>query len=82
MTRIASFAAGVVTGWIARSTVDTSRDAFVRLVALGYAAAERVRRIFALEREWRDDLAAEAKERARSAAETRHDGAPQPEHAS
>ncbi len=65
MTRIASFAAGVAAGWIARSTVDSSRDAAVRLVELGYLAAERLRRILALEREWLDDLVAEARARAR-----------------
>lgn len=66
MKSAAAFAAGVVTGWIARSTVDTSRDAFVKLVSLSFGAAERARRIFALEREWLDDLVAEARTRAQA----------------
>jgi hypothetical protein len=81
MTRAASFAAGVLAGWMARSTVDSSREAFVRLVSLGYGAAARVRRIVALEREWLDDLFAEAKARstpAPKAPPTNGDARPQP----
>jgi hypothetical protein len=54
---------GFTSGWIARSTVDSSREAVVKLVALGYEAVARARRIFALERERLDDLAAEARAR-------------------
>jgi hypothetical protein len=54
---------GFASGWIARSTVDSSRQAVVKLVAFGYAAAARARRIFAIEREYLDDLVAEARAR-------------------
>jgi hypothetical protein len=59
VTRIASFAAGFAAGWIVRSAVDSSHEAVVKLVSLGYDAAARARRIFALERERFDDLMAE-----------------------
>lgn len=67
MKAAASFAAGFVSGWIVRSTVDSSREAVVKLVALGYEAAARARRLFALERERLDDLAAEARVRVENA---------------
>lgn len=63
MKRAVSFAAGFAAGWIVRSTVDSSREAVVKIVSLGYEAAARGRRIFALERERLDDLAAEARAR-------------------
>jgi hypothetical protein len=74
MARIVSFTAGFVTGWLARSTVDGSREAFVKLGAFGYNAADHIRRIIALERERADDLAAEARARATHAREHAADG--------
>jgi hypothetical protein len=78
--QIVSFTAGFVTGWLARSTVDSSRDAFVKLGALLYNAADRIRRIFALEQERMDDLVAEARARAApyrgKSAEEKGDGTP------
>jgi hypothetical protein len=72
MAKLVSFTAGFVTGWLARSTVDGSREAFVKLGAFAYNVAHGMRRIVALERERADDLAAEARARARHARE--HDG--------
>lgn len=63
MKRIFTFAAGFAAGWIARSTVDTSREAFVKLGASSYNMMGRMRRIFALERERFDDFVAEARAR-------------------
>ena len=68
MKTAASFAAGFATGWVVRSTVDSSHEAVVRLVALCYDAIERGRRIVALERERVDDLVAEARARGRARA--------------
>jgi hypothetical protein len=76
--RAVSFTAGFAAGWIARSTVDSSREAVVKLVSLGYEAAARVRRIFALERERLDDLAAEARMRATGVAEQPPTSRPRP----
>jgi hypothetical protein len=85
MKRLASFAVGFVTGWLARSAVDSSREAFVQLGALGYSTLGRLRRIVALERERMDDFVAEARARAGAhlrerAPETKGDGAAGREH--
>jgi hypothetical protein len=63
MKRVVSFVTGFAAGWIVRSTVDSSREAVVRMIALGLDSAQRARRLVALEREWLDDLVAEAKAR-------------------
>jgi hypothetical protein len=77
MSRLAAFTAGVAVGWISRSTVDSSHDAVVKLVSLGYAAAARARRILALERELLDDLIAEARAHVTPEPPPKsHDGAP------
>jgi len=75
MAKIVSFTAGFVAGWLARSTVDGSREAFVKLGALAYNLVDHIRRIVALEHERADDLAAEARERATHAREHAGEGA-------
>lgn len=64
MGQISGFAFGLVVGWAARSTVDSSREMVVKLVSLGFTMTEHVRRILALERERLDDLVAEGRHRA------------------
>ncbi len=69
---------GFAFGWVARSTVDSSRDALVKVVSLGFSAVEHVRRIVALERERLDDFIAESRQHAegpiKESATPAHDG--------
>jgi hypothetical protein len=64
MKSAVAFAAGFITGWLSRSAVATSRGAAVTLLAFVLELGERVRRRGAIEREWFDDLVAEARARA------------------
>jgi hypothetical protein len=64
-THALSFAAGVVTGWTARSVLGSSRELAVRAMALSMGLRERLHRTAAEQVEWWEDMVAEA--RARSA---------------
>jgi hypothetical protein len=55
-----TFAAGFATGWLTRSTIDSSKSAVVQLVAFGVDAVARMKRAMAIERERLEDLVAEA----------------------
>jgi hypothetical protein len=61
MVSFGIFLAGFATGWVARSTVDSSRAALVGLMASAMGAADRVKRAVAMEREHLEDLVAEAR---------------------
>ena len=60
---LVSYFAGIATGWLARGTVDGSRALVVSAVAAAYATADRAKRWGAIEREYVEDLLAEAKAR-------------------
>lgn len=61
--RMGYFLAGFASGWLVRSTVDSSRDVPVRLMAVVFGGAERIRRTIAMERERLEDLLAEGRAR-------------------
>lgn len=61
MKRVGLFVAGFASGWIVRSTVDSSRGMAVGLIAATYGAVERAKRFVAIEREHLEDLWAEGK---------------------
>jgi hypothetical protein len=65
--------AGFASGWVVRSTVDSSRGLAVGLISAAYATVDRAKRLVAIEREHLEDLWAEGKahyemKRAREAA--------------
>lgn len=57
------FMAGFASGWVVRSTVDSSRDLAVNVIATAYGAYEGTKRLVAIEREHMEDLFAEARAR-------------------
>jgi hypothetical protein len=57
---IVSFAVGFVSGWLVRSTVETSRELAVDVAAGSRGAWDRLRRVVIAEREFLEDLWAEA----------------------
>ena len=61
MVGVGMFVAGFASGWVARSTVDSSRGMAVAVVATYLSAVERVKRIVAIEREHLSDLVAEGR---------------------
>ncbi|WP_426752673.1 hypothetical protein [Myxococcus sp. Y35] len=63
MKTVAAFLAGVATGWMARSTVDTSRGAIVSVATAAFDLMGWTRRLIATEREYLSDLIAEARSR-------------------
>jgi len=63
MERILIFAGGFAAGWLARSTVATSKDAAVGVAALALDLVDRLKRAAILERERLEDLAAEVRSR-------------------
>ncbi len=63
MKNTAIFFAGVASGWILRSSFDSFRDVAVRGVSAWFDASERARRFVAVEREYFEDLMAEARAR-------------------
>jgi len=63
MRSIAVFTAGVVTGWVLRSSFDSFRDVAVRGLSGWYGVNDGVRRFVAVEREYFEDLFAEARSR-------------------
>jgi hypothetical protein len=63
MKNLSIFAAGVVTGWVLRSGFDSFRDVAVRGLSTWYDVNDRARRFVAVEREYVEDLMAEARAR-------------------
>ena len=61
MQVLVAYAAGVVTGWIARSAFGSLHEVAVGAIATGLDVSERLRRVIATEREVIEDLYAEAK---------------------
>ncbi|MGH7282114.1 MAG: hypothetical protein ACRELY_11360 [Polyangiaceae bacterium] len=57
------FLAGFASGWVVRSTVDSSRDVPVRILSAAFSLTDRVRRMVAMERERLEDLVAEGRAR-------------------
>jgi hypothetical protein len=79
MPVVIAYVAGVVTGWAARSAFGSLRGLTVSAVQAGYDMAERARRFVAVEREFFEDLMAEARSRAEAAkAEREKKSRPQP----
>ncbi len=63
MRDTAIFIAGVATGWVLRSSFDSFRDVTVRGLSAWFDMNERVRRFVAVEREYFEDIVAEARSR-------------------
>lgn len=80
MLRLGIFLAGFASGWMARSTVDSSHELVVSLLAAAQTAYERIRRVAAMEREHIEDLFAEARAR-HEAKRSSADAAPPAPHA-
>ena len=57
------YVAGFASGWLVRGTVDSSRGLVVGALAAAYGIADRAKRFGAIEREYFEDLLAEAKAR-------------------
>jgi hypothetical protein len=72
MKQLGIFLAGFASGWVVRSTVDSSRGLAVSGVSAVFGTLERVRRVLAIEKEHLEDLVAEGK--AKHTAERRHAG--------
>jgi hypothetical protein len=61
MKNLGIFLAGFASGWIVRSTVDSSRTLAVSGVSAVFGTLERMRRVVAIEKEHLEDLVAEGK---------------------
>ena len=61
MKQLGIFLAGFASGWVVRSTVDSSRGLAVSGVSAVFGTLERVRRVLAIEKEHLEDLVAEGK---------------------
>jgi hypothetical protein len=61
MERLGYFAAGFASGWAVRTTVDSSRNLAVRVIAGFYGVVDRASRAAGMEREHLEDLLAEAR---------------------
>lgn len=61
MKQLGIFLAGFATGWVVRSTVDSSRSLAVSGVSAVFGTLDRVRRVLAIEKEHLEDLVAEGK---------------------
>jgi len=61
MKELGIFLAGFASGWVVRSTVDSSRGLAVSGVSAVFGTLERVRRVLAIEKEHLEDLVAEGK---------------------
>jgi hypothetical protein len=75
MKQVGLFVAGFASGWVVRSSVDSSRGLAVGLISAAYGAVDRAKRFVAIEREHLEDLWAEGKahyemKRAREVART------------
>lgn len=60
---LSAFVAGMGVGWVARSTVGSSREAMVRALVVGHKLREGARRLVAEQVEWAEDMFAEGKAR-------------------
>ena len=67
MPVVIAYLAGVATGWVMRSAFGSLRGLSVSAVQAGYEVAERARRFVAVEKEFMEDLVAEARARYESA---------------
>ena len=74
MVSVGMFVAGFASGWVVRSTMDSSRGAAVTVVAGYLRTVERVRKIVAVEREHLEDLVAEGRAKFEAASATRAAG--------
>ena len=63
---LAGFVSGFASGWIVRSSVDSTRGAAVRIVSAAIGAVDKAQRIVALEKEYFEDLIAEGRSRFQS----------------
>jgi hypothetical protein len=76
MKRVGIFLAGFASGWVVRSTVDSSRGLAVGAISAFYGTVDRVKRLIAVEREHLEDLLAEG--RAKYEASARASSRPAP----
>jgi hypothetical protein len=60
---LGAFAAGVVTGWVARSAAGSTREALVKAIVAAHRLRERARRLVAEQVEWAEDTFAEGRAR-------------------
>ncbi len=67
MKNVGIFLAGFATGWVVRSSFDSFRDVAVRGLSSWWDMNERAKRFVAVEREYFEDLVAEARTRFDSA---------------
>jgi hypothetical protein len=65
MRSVVGFALGFVAGWLARSTVESSRDAAVGVASTAADLLERLKRAAAIEGDYLEDLVAEVRSRVR-----------------
>ncbi len=63
MSTLVGFAFGFVSGWAARSTVESSRAAAVSLASTVTSWAERAKRAVAIEGDYLEDFVAEVRSR-------------------
>jgi hypothetical protein len=71
MPVVIAYLAGVATGWVMRSAFGSLRGLSVSAMQAGYEVAERARRFVAVEKEFVEDLVAEAKARYEAAENAR-----------
>ena len=64
MSTLVGFAVGFVSGWAARSTVESSRAAAVNLASTLMGLVDRARRAAAVEGDYLEDFVAEVRSRA------------------
>ena len=64
MSTLVGFAVGFVSGWAARSTVESSRDAAVRVASTVMDLVGRAKRAAAVEGDYLEDFVAEIRARA------------------
>ncbi len=67
MPVVIAYLAGVATGWVMRSAFGSLRGLSVSAMQTGFEVAERARRFVAVEKEFVEDLVAEARQRYESA---------------
>jgi hypothetical protein len=60
---LGAFVAGMGVGWVARSTIGSSREALVQGLVAAHRLREGVRRLVAEQVEWAEDMFAEGKAR-------------------
>lgn len=63
MAGLGTFMVGFASGWLVRSTIDSTRTGIVAILSACHVAVERTRFAVATEREYFADLAAEARSR-------------------